>query len=261
MNIQELENMLNTTRANIRFYEKQGLVNPSRKENGYRDYSEEDVKQLKKIIVFRKLGVPVAEIKKILDGELPLCTAVEENIAVLEKQIDELNGALKLSNQLKKELSEQDSFDEEKYFDLINHDEEQGDRFFDILKDYKEQELGTFIDGLKYYFATDLTKVLSKWGLSGVIITILLILFIRSIVASCVTHTDTFLHSFFSPFVTIGISFAICFLVYYLSKKDTKLSRILLKIIYVLLIILISAVALLVLAGIVLVIKSWITGT
>ncbi len=30
------------TRANIRFYEQEGLLAPARASNGYRDYSEED---------------------------------------------------------------------------------------------------------------------------------------------------------------------------------------------------------------------------
>ncbi|MCM1286134.1 MAG: MerR family transcriptional regulator [Acetobacter sp.] len=260
MNIQELEKMLNTTRANIRFYEKQGLINPNRKENGYRDYSENDIRQLKKIIVFRKLGVPIAEIKKVLDGELSVDFAVEKNIAVLEKQLNELNGALKISNCLKKELADNGSFDEEKYFELINYNEEQGDRFIDILKDYKEQELGTFIDGLKYYFGTDLSKVLLKWGLSGVITAVLLILLIRGIIASCVTHTDTFVHSFFSPFITIGIGFAVSFFIYYLARKDTKLSRILINIIFILVVLTIFAVVLLVLIVIILAVKSKTAG-
>ncbi|MBQ7295804.1 MAG: MerR family transcriptional regulator [Clostridia bacterium] len=35
MKINEVEELLNTPRANIRYYEKEGLINISRKENGY----------------------------------------------------------------------------------------------------------------------------------------------------------------------------------------------------------------------------------
>ena len=52
MKIHELENELNISRANIRFYEKEGLLTPARKENGYRDYSDDDIAVLKKIIVY-----------------------------------------------------------------------------------------------------------------------------------------------------------------------------------------------------------------
>ncbi|MDE6111688.1 MAG: MerR family transcriptional regulator, partial [Eubacterium sp.] len=78
MKIQELENELNISRANIRFYEKEGLLNPKRKENGYRDYSDEDIAVLKKIIVYRKLGISVTDIKKIFNNELELQEAVSQ---------------------------------------------------------------------------------------------------------------------------------------------------------------------------------------
>ena len=38
MNIGQLEAALGMTRANIRFYEKEGLLSPTRSENGYRDW-------------------------------------------------------------------------------------------------------------------------------------------------------------------------------------------------------------------------------
>ena len=50
MTIKELEERTGMARANIRFYESEGLLSPARQENGYRDYSEEDVKTLEKIL-------------------------------------------------------------------------------------------------------------------------------------------------------------------------------------------------------------------
>ncbi len=94
MKIQELENELNISRANIRFYEKEGLLNPKRKENGYRDYSDSDIAVLKKIIVYRKLGISVTDIKKIFNNELELQEAVSQSIKNLQKEIERLNGSI-----------------------------------------------------------------------------------------------------------------------------------------------------------------------
>ena len=55
MTIKEIETLSGMTRANIRFYEAEGLLSPVREENGYRDYSEEDLETLKKIRLFRTL--------------------------------------------------------------------------------------------------------------------------------------------------------------------------------------------------------------
>ena len=44
MTIREVEKELGITRANVRFYEKEGLIFPKRNPvNDYRDYSAEDV--------------------------------------------------------------------------------------------------------------------------------------------------------------------------------------------------------------------------
>ena len=46
MNIKEIEERSGLTRANIRYYEQEGLLAPARRENKYRDYSEEDLETL-----------------------------------------------------------------------------------------------------------------------------------------------------------------------------------------------------------------------
>ena len=51
MNIAEVERRTGLTRANIRFYEKEGLLSPARGANGYRDYTEKDVETLRKILL------------------------------------------------------------------------------------------------------------------------------------------------------------------------------------------------------------------
>ena len=68
MEIKEVEKLLSVSRSNIRFYEKVGLLNPARKENNYRNYNEEDIDALKKILVLRKLGFSVEEISEMQKG-------------------------------------------------------------------------------------------------------------------------------------------------------------------------------------------------
>lgn len=116
MKIQELENELNISRANIRFYEKEGLLNPKRKENGYRNYSDDDIAILKKIIIYRKLGISVADIKKIFNGEAELQEAVSQSIENLQKEIENLNGSIKLCKEIQNSNTDNHSFDEENYW-------------------------------------------------------------------------------------------------------------------------------------------------
>ena len=44
MTIKEVEQALSVSRANIRFYEKEGLLTANRKSNNYRDYTEENLR-------------------------------------------------------------------------------------------------------------------------------------------------------------------------------------------------------------------------
>ena len=91
MTIKEVEEQLGLSRATIRFYEKENLLAPQRSGNSYREYSEEDIAVLKKIVVFRKLGFSVAEIKDFLEEKVPLQELLEKNIHELQEKMNELN--------------------------------------------------------------------------------------------------------------------------------------------------------------------------
>lgn len=88
MNIKETEKEVGIRKANIRYYEDQGLIIPKRNQaNNYRDYSEEDIRILKKIKTLRLLGISVADIKELQEDK----AALDE---ILEKRITEIEGEL-----------------------------------------------------------------------------------------------------------------------------------------------------------------------
>ena len=68
MTVKELESKLGIDRANIRFYEKEGLISPMRLPNGYRDYTDEDAEELRRIRLLRRLGVSIEEIRALQTG-------------------------------------------------------------------------------------------------------------------------------------------------------------------------------------------------
>lgn len=84
MTIKELEERTGMTRANIRYYESEGLVSPVRQENGYRDYSEEDAKTLEKIRLLRELHLDIDTIRMVQNGALPLERALFTLLTRLE---------------------------------------------------------------------------------------------------------------------------------------------------------------------------------
>ncbi|WLR47967.1 MerR family transcriptional regulator [Halobacillus litoralis] len=66
MKITEVAKKLETTPRTIRFYEEKGLISPEKASNGYRMYTNEDVRGLRTILALREVGLSMAEIKKAM---------------------------------------------------------------------------------------------------------------------------------------------------------------------------------------------------
>ena len=64
--INEVCKKCSLTKKAVEYYTEQGLIAPSLRENGYRDFSVEDVLLLRKISVLRGLGLSVADIRRVL---------------------------------------------------------------------------------------------------------------------------------------------------------------------------------------------------
>lgn len=91
MTIKEVEKQVGITSANIRFYEKEGLLVPKRNEtNNYREYTLEDAEKLEKIKKLRMLGFSIENIKKILDGDMTLDKAAELRVEQIKKEEEHL---------------------------------------------------------------------------------------------------------------------------------------------------------------------------
>lgn len=87
MKINQVEELVGITKKNIRFYEDQGLLKPARNpNNGYREYSMEDVKQLERIKLLRQLDVPCSEIRRLMDNEISLKECMENQMTALHHQ-------------------------------------------------------------------------------------------------------------------------------------------------------------------------------
>lgn len=78
MNIKELETATGITRANIRYYEQEGLLSPARLDNGYRDYCQEDLETLLRIKLLRQLQFSLNEIRQLQQGELDFSAAMKQ---------------------------------------------------------------------------------------------------------------------------------------------------------------------------------------
>ena len=119
MKIQELERRTGLERASIRFYEKEGLLNPKRLENGYREYSDEDVALLNKIKLLRQLGMSVDRIRALQQGSEDLSAAIARQASFHSSQIDEHRRCRAVCEAIRDDGAEFASLNAERYLKLL----------------------------------------------------------------------------------------------------------------------------------------------
>lgn len=137
LNIKEVEKLTNITKQNIRYYERQGLIFPKRNpENDYREYSEQDIRQLKIIKILRKLDMPIEEIRRLLHHDIILSDAMELQKERLEKERNRLEDALEFCSQINEKELEQ--LDVDDCLLKMKNAEERGAVFANLLNDYKK---------------------------------------------------------------------------------------------------------------------------
>lgn len=225
MTIKQLEQQLEIPRATIRFYEKENLINPKRNDNSYREYDKEDVVTLKKIIILRKIGLSVADIKKALDGECCLQSLLQINILELENQIKELEGAIRVTKIMQDRNEDIFSFDENMYWREIEKLEKSGLKFKKILNDVFEFEKGVVLK--EFQLVNEEGKLL--FGLKESIL---------MAIGSCVVYgliwylcegknrtMNDFLEGFIWPFICILISSIFGLPIYFIGKKNPQLAK------------------------------------
>ena len=136
MKIYQVEELVGITKKNIRFYEDEGLLCPERDpENGYRDYTMNDVRQLEKIKLLRKLSVPIEEIRLLQKGCLSFSECMRQQIEQLEKEQASAELMKELCTKLKSEVDDVKNLDASGYLEEIKNLEKGGTKFMDIEKE------------------------------------------------------------------------------------------------------------------------------
>ena len=101
MNIKQASKQSGVSAPNIRFYEKEGLLNPARLPgNDYRDYTEQDIRTLRFIRMLRMLDVPLPVIRSVLAGDASLGSVLREQKTALEQRAKQLEGAARFCAEL-----------------------------------------------------------------------------------------------------------------------------------------------------------------
>ena len=155
MKIYQVEELVGISKKNIRFYEDQGLLNPSRNpQNDYREYSLKDVKTLEKIKLLRKLSVPIEEIRLLQKGKMTFSSCMTQQIKRIEKEEQNIQVIKELCVRLRDEQGDMNSLDAQVYLSQMEKMEMEGTKFVDIQKEdiNRKKKGGAVIGAVSFCF-------------------------------------------------------------------------------------------------------------
>ncbi|WP_027625722.1 MerR family transcriptional regulator [Clostridium lundense] len=136
MKIKDAELLTGLSSKTIRYYESEGLIFVKRNSNAYREYDEENINELRRIKILRKLDVPISRIKEIKQGQTLLKDILEDKIKELDENELDLERKRDTIESILKELNKNPDVDLAEYCKDIEYIE--SDEFTEFLADMKE---------------------------------------------------------------------------------------------------------------------------
>ena len=123
MTIGEVAKKMGVTVRTLQYYDKEGLLSPSKQsEGGRRLYSNKDLIMLHQILSLKSLGFTLDDIKeRLIKLETPkdVANALSEQADDIRNKIKNLQDSLKAIEQLKEEVLQMNTVNFKKYADII----------------------------------------------------------------------------------------------------------------------------------------------
>ena len=166
MKINQVAELAGITSKNIRFYEDQGLIKPGRDpENGYRDYSPEDVEQLKRIKLLRQLGIPCEKIRKMQNGELDFDSCMAEHMEKLDRDGENIEHMKTMCRMLSEEVDDIFEIRASDYLEKMRELEKGGVRFMNVkMSDVKKRKTGAILAAVVVIMVMVLLIAVMLWA-------------------------------------------------------------------------------------------------
>lgn len=86
MRINEVAKLTGVSARTLQYYDEIGLLIPEKLNNGYRDYSDENLDKLQKILFYRFLKFKLNDIKELLDGDIDSLKILEQQRELILKE-------------------------------------------------------------------------------------------------------------------------------------------------------------------------------
>lgn len=105
--IHEFAQQAGVTVKALRHYDRLGLLRPQRSESGYRIYTDSDLERLEQIVALKFIGVPLRQIRALLQGGAPpVAAALQAQRAALEEKQRQLAHAVAAIDTAERSLAE-----------------------------------------------------------------------------------------------------------------------------------------------------------
>lgn len=107
--IGDIAKRLNISQRTVRYYEELGLIAAERSTGGYRVFNDTQVERLKIIISLKDIGMPLDEIKQLLQLRqhgATGCEAAPKILDCLHAKVDSMKATIKKYNSTIKELED-----------------------------------------------------------------------------------------------------------------------------------------------------------
>ncbi len=148
MTIKEIETLSGMSRANIRFYETEGLLTPARGSNGYRDYSRQDLETLKRIKLLRSLRMPLEEIKALHDNTESLPEALDRHLSALDKERGQIDRSEAVCREMRSDGVRYQTLNAQKYLDALDRPAKEAALAADVVPEVRAPWRRLFARGL-----------------------------------------------------------------------------------------------------------------
>ena len=153
MKVGELAKKAGVTVRALQYYDKEGLLSPSAEsEGGYRLYTDKDLVKLLQILMMKRLGFTLNEIKKrivAMDTTTEVLDVLSEHAMNIRKEIDHLTESLDALESLKAEIVQVDYVDFKKFADILALLQIKNERYWlvkylddDVLDELKNRTSG-----------------------------------------------------------------------------------------------------------------------
>ena len=135
MRINEVAKLTGVSARTLQYYDEIGLLIPEKLNNGYRDYSNENLDKLQKILFYRFLKFKLNDIKELLDGDIDSLKILEQQRELILKEKEKFEVILQnIEKTIKTYKGEQKMTIEEKFNGFKKED----------LNKYEDEAIGKY---------------------------------------------------------------------------------------------------------------------